>query len=141
MRDTEWLAMRQLFGGGNTWVEGICLIGLFALVLFRREAIVNWRMFRFAYLFLAASVVLPPLVLAALQVEPGTFSQMGNTNGLPGRLVWSLALNGIGPILLAASIVCAFGSILPRATFTEPAVTEPAVTEPAVTEPTKHPLD
>ena len=49
----QLMQMGQLFGGGNTWVVAICLAGLFALVLFRRESIVSWRLFRFAYLSIA----------------------------------------------------------------------------------------
>ena len=56
---------------------------------------------------------------------------MGVNHGSVGQLVFRFALTGIGPLCLAAAIVCAFGSILPRSTFSSPAPSEPR----------KHPLD
>ena len=134
MRDMEMvqlMQMRQLFGGGSTWAEAICLTGLFVLVIFRRESIVSWRLFRFAYLLIAVAILAPPLIIAGFQLEPGMLTQTGSSPNYVSRLVFSIALSCVGPLCLAAAVVCAFGSVLPRDTFSGP---------PRIV-PQKHPLD
>src|SRR5438128_2147523 len=112
---SELMFFRQL-SGSDTWLHVACLGGLFALVIFRRESIVSWRLFKLSYVLLALSIIVPALLWPLGTIGGGIVRNMANSSihsdqGL-GTL---LLLNGSGPTLLAFSIFCAFGAVMPKA--------------------------
>jgi hypothetical protein len=132
---SELMLLRQM-AGGDVWLSVACLLGLFGVVIFRRESIVNWRLFRLSYILLAASIAVPALLLPALNMGFGGGNITRNLGvsgmGPDKSLGLLLLLNGTGPTLLAFCILCAFGSLLPRNIYD---LNRP----PAA--PMKHPLD
>ena len=130
----ELMMLRQMLGGSSGWLEVVFLLGMFGIVLFRRESITSLGLFRLAYILFALSILLPALMTPALRnIGPMTsrmFAGRSNTMQSDIGFVAGLLLYGGGPILFAGSVICAFGSVMPR--------NKPVVAPPL---PTKHPLD
>ena len=118
--------MQRLFQGDTGWAEAVYLFGMFGILIWKREAVLNWGMFRMSYLLYGASLVLPPIVgpLVQLLIRGGN-----NTNG-DSQILTMILVTGTGPFLFAAAVACGLGSMVPRRTYVAPIV-----------EPTKHPLD
>lgn len=122
----EQLFLQRLFQGEQGWVQAVYLAGMFAIVLWRKESVVNWRLFRMSYLLYGASLVLPPILTPLIQ-----FFFYPNAGAYAGGQVFTyIFISALGPLLFAAAVICALGSMLPRLIVAQPAGP-----------PTKHPLD
>jgi predicted neutral ceramidase superfamily lipid hydrolase len=108
------------------WIYAVYLASMFALIIWRRESIVNFGLFRASYLFFAAAIVLPPIVWPFLPM----LSQGARMNG-DGQILYSIMANGLGPMLFAAAVVCGLASMMPRIRY------QSSPSGP----PPKHPLD
>ena len=106
---TEMLMLRQMFSGN--YLPAVLLAGLFVALLFRRDSIESYPLFRLGYIFFILSLVLPALAqsyLAAANV--GGWSRVEfSGDGTPFAL-----FNAIGPIFQAIGLMCTLGSLMPR---------------------------
>ena len=121
----DQLFFQRLFQGEQGWVQAVYLAGMFAMVLWRKESVVNWRLFRMSYLLYGASLVLPPIITPIIPL----LMQGRSVNG-DGQFFTYMVANALGPTLFAAAVICALGSMLPRLMMAQPAGPPP-----------KHPLD
>ena len=111
--DPQLIMLRQLISGdflsGNC-IAVVVLIGLFVALLFRRESITSLGLFRMGYILFLLSLVIPSLVQSF-------FAFVGSSNGIRSGLSangTSLAIyTPIGPIFLAAGLLCILGSLMP----------------------------
>jgi predicted neutral ceramidase superfamily lipid hydrolase len=120
------ILLQRLMGSEGGLTYAVYLVSMFAVMIWRRESIVNFALFRVSYLLFAAAVVLPPVIFPFLPA----FSQ-GNPLNADGQILISLVTNGIGPLLFAAAVVCGLGSMMPAIRYQPPTPTQPQ----------KHPLD
>jgi hypothetical protein len=125
----DQLLLQRLSQPEGGWTYAVYLASMFALIIWRRESIVNYGLFRASYLFFAAAIVLPPIAWPVM-------SMFGpNTNGLYGfdnwQLVRTILGGGLGPGLFAAAVVCGLASMMPRIRY------QSTMAGP----PQKHPLD
>lgn len=107
----------------------VVLAGLFVAVLFRREAITSVALFRLGYILFIVSLVAPELIQAwwaAIAPQAPFVGAQSGHGGLYGLL------GSLSPVALAISLLCIFGSLLPRTNRWRNMA-------PAV--PPKHPLD
>jgi hypothetical protein len=126
MSNYQQLMMQRIFQPEGGWTYAVYLAGMFALVLARRESVLNVRLFRTSYLMFAAALVLPPIVLPFLPI----LTQSNSMNG-DGQILTSIVATGLGPVLFAGAVICALSSMLPPRTRSW----QPAGPPP------KHPLD
>jgi hypothetical protein len=126
--DSQLLMLRQLLSGDH--LPLVVLSGLFVALLFRRESITSFGLFKLGYIFFIVSLVIPALVQSFLIAisAPG-----GLRSGLSGDGTSFAIVNALGPIFLAVGLMCILGSLMPlrakRSPFMPPAP------------PQKHPLD
>jgi hypothetical protein len=129
---SEYMMIQQLIqslGGANA----IYVAGMFAALLWRRESVMNWGLFRASYLLFAASLLLPPIIQSVVMM---TMASGGfRTGGMQGdaNVLLSAISGGIGPGLFAGAVICGLGSMMPRRIFNMP----PPASEPKP----QHPLD
>jgi hypothetical protein len=107
-------------------LHAVYLMSMFTVIIWRRDSIVNFGLFRASYLFFAAAIVLPPIVWPFLPIV----SQGARWNG-DGQILYSLLSTGLGPFLFAAAVICGLASMMPRIRHQS--------TPPGP--PPKHPLD
>ncbi len=129
----EQLLLQRLFqtdGGG--WTHAVYVAAMFVVIMWRKESIVNWWLFRMSYLLFAAALVIPPVVLPLLQwLASGAMLQGRGTS--EGQILLSILFSGTGPALFAGAVVCGLGSMMPRQfRFAAPLPPSP---------PAPHPLD
>jgi hypothetical protein len=125
---TEMLMLKQMFSGN--YLPAVLLAGLFAALLFRRDSISSYPLFRLGYIFFILSLVLPALAESFLiAVNVGG----GSRGGFPGEGTPYAILNIIGPIFQGIGLMCTLGSLIPQ-----PAKRTPFV-PPA--SPQRHPPD
>jgi hypothetical protein len=129
----EQLLLQRLFqtdSGG--WTHAVYIAAMFAVIMWRKESVVNWWLFRTSYLLFAASLWIPPIVLPLPQwLASGAMVQGRGAN--EGQMLLSILLTGTGPALFAGAVVCGLGSMMPRQyRFAPP---------PAPPQPRPHPLD
>ena len=122
----DQLLLQRLAGSEGGLTYAVYLASMFAVIIWRRESIVNFGLFRASYLFFAAAIVLPPIIWPFLP----TLSQGGRMNA-DGQILYSLLTSGMGPFLFAAAVVCGLASMMPRIRHQS--------TPPGP--PPKHPLD
>ena len=113
MQNYDQLFLQRLFFGDATtgWAQAVYLAGMFAIVIWRRESVVNWWLFRTSYLLFGAAIFLPHLVVPATQMA---FANRAGGGGGDGPIFTYIIANSMGPALLAAAIICGLGSMLPR---------------------------
>jgi hypothetical protein len=116
------LLLTRLFGSG--WVQAIYVAGMFAVLMWRKESVTKWRLFRLSYLLYGASLVLPPLILPLLTVAV----QRPN---ISNDIFTYAIISAMEPILFASAVLCGLGSMMPRHNYARPVEMPPA----------KHPLD
>jgi hypothetical protein len=119
------LLLQRLFQGDHSWAQAVYLAAMFAVMLWRKESIVNWGLFRMSYLLYGASLVLPPIITPLL---PLAIQGRGINND--GQILTFAIVNALGPTLFAAAVICGLGSMMPRLRI---------VQQPGP--PPKHPLD
>ncbi len=112
---------------GNTWLVLSMIVGFLSAILYKREAVVSWTLFRIAAIIYSFSIVIPPLTTALM----GTAGSMLASGGANAEIQLALSFgNCLGPIALAISFLCLISSMIPsKAMRSQPVV------------PTKHPLD
>jgi hypothetical protein len=109
----ELLMLRQLLGQTSpNYAQVAMLIGLLLVVIYRPERIRLHGMFRAACALLAISLVLPPLVAAAVGLLATTASSMARSTGSDYMMLAGL-LNVVEPALVAISIFLGIYSLLP----------------------------
>ena len=124
MPNYEQLLLQRLFQNESGWAQAVYLAGMFAMIIWRKESVVKWRLFRLSYLLFGASLVLPPIVV------PFTQMLMNNRAGTDQHVVAAVVAVGLGPALLAGAVICGLSAMMPRLALLQ---------NPAP--PTKHPLD
>jgi len=124
----EMLATGQLFGGlgGSQWLSVAMLAGLFAILIFRRDAIAIPGLFKLSWFLFAASVVAPAVLMPLITLND---PYSGGSSGDVSFLLRMLAFGG-GPGCLALSMCTLVSSMFVR-----------NLRAPPVIGPTKHPLD
>ena len=125
----QMLLLRQLYGGDALLTTAL-LIGVFLVVLWKRQEIASPALFRWGVMFFALSIALPPFMLPLATYISGSGSPRGLRGGSGESFVIMLLMNGTGPVLQALTVLCVFNAIMPRI-FNKP--------KPIV--PQKHPLD
>jgi hypothetical protein len=131
MQQMDQLLLQRLFQSDSAgWIQVVYLAAMFAVVMWRKESIVNWGLFRASYLFFGASLVVPSIVLPIIQwIVPGAGF------GGPGRMTGSsigtqIFMNSVGPACFAGAVVCGLACMAPR---------RARIARPVQTVP--HPLD
>src|SRR5262245_54858451 len=110
MPNYEQFLMQRLFqGDGGGWMHVVYLAGMFLVLIFRRDSVLNPWLFRMSYLLFAAALVLPHIITPFLPVMSQA-ARMGNVD--TQTFIWATA-NAIGPVLFAGAIICGLGSLLP----------------------------
>jgi hypothetical protein len=130
MPGIEQLLFQRLFTGDSGLAQAVYVAGMFAILIWRREAVVNWWLFRTSYLLYGASLIAPPILtpLIGILANGGNRNLSGiNADGQVFSLIFTLA---VGPLLLAAAVICGLGSMIPRLSIAPP-----------LGPPPKHPLD
>jgi hypothetical protein len=117
-------------GGAGGWHYAVYVAGMFAALLWRKESIVNWSLFRASYLLFAAGLVLPAVIQPVLMMT--MYSGGGGPRAADANILLGAISNGLGPGLFAGAIICGLGSMMPRRTFNLP---PPALPQQ------QHPLD
>jgi hypothetical protein len=125
---SEMMMLRQMLSGDQ--LPLVVLAALFVALLFRRESIVSFRLFRLGYIFFILSLVLPVLLQSFLAAvgPPG-----GLRSGFPADGYLLAIYNSLGPLFSAIGLLCILGSLMP------PRTKRSRVVSPAP--PQKHPLD
>ncbi|MCC7085973.1 MAG: hypothetical protein IT427_13300 [Pirellulales bacterium] len=119
----------SLLGGANGWHSTIYIAGMFAALLWRKESVVSWGLFRASYWLFAASLVLPPVVQPYLMHTAMVSNRGISIEGVNTLLnvIWA----GIGPIMFAGAVICGLGSMMPlRAVSTPPSTLPPQPPHP-----------
>ncbi len=109
----EMMVFRQMFGGGESWVQAVFLAGVFLVIAFRRDQIVAPYMFRISIIFYVLSFIAPALITSMLQY---TLTRRANIGMLPSedKGAWlQLLTTGTGPLLLGLSVLLCILSMLP----------------------------
>jgi hypothetical protein len=129
----EQLLLQRLFQTDSTgWTHAVYVAAMFAVIMWRKEIVVNWPLFRTSYLLFAASLVIPPIMVPVMQwLASGVMIQ--GRGASEGQILLSFLIIGTGPALFAGAVVCGLGSMMPRQyRFAPP---------PAPPQPQPHPLD
>jgi hypothetical protein len=122
----QLLLQQRLSPQEGGWTYAVYLASMFALIMWRRESIVNFGLFRASYLFFAAALVLPPVVWPFLMSFPPIAMSSGDS-----QIIRSILGSGLGPALFATAVVCGLASMMPRIRY------QSSMAGP----PSKHPLD
>lgn len=128
MPNLNQLLLQRLTQSDLGWMQVVYLAGMFAILIWRRESVVNPWLFRMSYLLFAAALVLPPIISPFL---PG-YSLGSSLGGVDSQTFINAAANAIGPGFFAGAIICGLGSLLPPLKNTSRPIAAP---------PPKHPLD
>jgi hypothetical protein len=126
--DQFLLLTRLLQNDPVGWMQLVYLTGMFVALIWRKEAIVNWKLFRASYLFFGVSLLLPSIALPLTQMfgTSGGFSPRApSTNP---NIVTQILINAIGPACFAGAVICGLGSMAPQRTrivHTAPATLHP----------------
>jgi hypothetical protein len=130
---TEMLMLRQFFGGEGGYLSVVIAVGLFLIVIYRRDTIAVPALFRLGMIFYALSIAIPPFILPLVSYIHGRNPVMGRNlaSGSDGAF-WYMIGNATGPVLQGLTLLCAFNAIMPRIIGRKPEA-------PII--PQKHPLD
>ena len=101
--------LSQSANGGGNWLTAVLLLGLLLALLFKRERITNWALFRLSCWFFAASITIPPILNVLTNVTGARNPALQRS----GDYMVVLCVYAIGPILLGTSIICALCSLIP----------------------------
>jgi hypothetical protein len=108
----EYLLMRQFLGaGGESWTHAVFLLGVFLIVIFRREQIVSAYMFRVSIILFALSLILPVVLVAIMQID--LTSTAGFVRGESRNNLFRILMAAAGPVLFGISVVMCLLSMLP----------------------------
>jgi hypothetical protein len=110
MRDVmEMIMVRQVFGGGESWIQAVFLAGVFLVLLFRRDHIVSPYMFRVSIILFVLSMVLPVIIVGIMQFTGATPSPIRSV----GDSLLQVLMTGTGPVLLGLAVLLCILSMLP----------------------------
>lgn len=126
----ELMLLRQLMGS-ESWLTVVTAVGLFLIVLYRRESIALPGLFRLGVIFFALAVAVPPFMTPLATYINGGNPMVRFNTGSNDSFILYMLMNAAGPVLLALSILCVFNAIMPRV-FNQ---------KPEATVPQRHPLD
>ena len=127
---SELMFLRQ-FLGSEGWLPVVIAVGLFLIVIYRRDTIALPGLFRLGVFFFALAIALPPLMMPLATYVSGANPMAGINSGRIESLMVYMLMNATGPALQALTILCVFNAIMPRVFNRKP--------EPMA--PQKHPLD
>jgi hypothetical protein len=109
-----YLSQRMFQAGESGWAQAVYLAAMFAVVVWRKESVESWMLYRYSFLLYAASLVVPPIVLPLLQSSLAQNRNMGNL--MPGGEVFtSIIYSSVWPLLFALAVVFGLASMMPRA--------------------------
>jgi hypothetical protein len=103
----QQLLLQRLFQGDTNWIQVLYLAGMFSVLFWRRESVLNWWLFRISYVLYGVSLVAP--YVARPLAKP-----LGQSRTSDGQFVTYIIVNALGPSFLAAAIICGMGSMTPR---------------------------
>jgi hypothetical protein len=112
MYNMDLFFLQQMMGNGRHLPMVVLIGGLFLVLAFRREAIVQVSLFRLGVVLVAASMAISP-ILQVMQIE--SYSSRGQ-----GLQTGNLVLSSLGPVLQSAALVCIVFSMLPTNPKTKP---------------------
>ena len=128
----DLLMLQQLLqpmGSATVLFAAVYLAGMFAALVWRRESIVSWGLFRVSYFLFGASLIAPaiagPIISLSLSANNRFVASDAN-------VLLRIVHGGLGPLLFAGAVVCGLAAMMPRRVF--------AVAPPAP-KAEKHPLD
>jgi hypothetical protein len=107
----ELIVYRQLASSGESWTHAVFLVGVFLIVLFRRDQIVAPYMFRVSVLLFVLSFILPVVVNGVMQYKARATG--GIMIGSVGGFLQSMTTS-IGPITLGFAVLLCVLSMLPQ---------------------------
>jgi hypothetical protein len=107
----EMLYLRQLFAGGQAWLQLGFLLFLFGVLLFKPERIRLPGLFQWAWMLFALSVMAPPLLTFCVWLFQVTGAPSARSGG-PTSLLLALEIAS-GPVLLGLSLIFAFLALSP----------------------------
>jgi hypothetical protein len=122
--------LSQAVSSGGGWLTAVLLLGLLVALLFRRERINNWVLFRLSCCLLAASVIVPPILNVLLNLTGSSMPITGSGAFARTSTNYAVAMfaYALSPILQGTSILCALLAMVPSCSDVE-------------VSPPKHPLD
>ena len=109
----EMMVFRQLFGGGDSWVQAVFLAGVFLVIAFRREQIVAPYMFRVSIILYVLSFIAPALIASMLQYTLARRANIGMLASEDKGGWLQLLTTGTGPLLLGLAVLLCILSMLP----------------------------
>jgi hypothetical protein len=119
----QQLLLQRLFQGDTNWIQVLYLAGMFSVLFWRRDSVLNWWLFRMSYVLYGVSLVAPYVARPLAEM-------LGQSRSSDGQFITYIIVNALGPSFLAAAIICGLGSMTPRLAPIQPPGPPP-----------KHPLD
>jgi hypothetical protein len=120
----EYLMLQQMFqgfGGGTlAWSYAVYLAGMFVVLLWRKENIVSWGLYRASYLLFAGALALPPVITPVLSMTMSGVMGRGGMGQADVSVLFTIFSSGLGPALFAGAVVCGLGSMMPRRVYNLP---------------------
>jgi hypothetical protein len=104
-RINEYLMLQQMFqgfGGGTlAWSYAVYLAGMFVVLLWRKENIVSWGLYRASYLLFAGALALPPVITPVLSMTMSGVMGRGGMGQADVSVLFTIFSSGLGPALPA----------------------------------------
>jgi hypothetical protein len=86
-----YLLQPMLQGTQSVWVQAVYLAGMIAALLWKTRSVENWSLFRYSFLFYAASLIVPQIVnpfMMSLLMENGRgFPAAGGLGQVTAQIV------------------------------------------------------
>jgi hypothetical protein len=108
MQNFESLMFSRLLQGEGGWTHAVYVASMFAILIWRRERIVSYKLFRASYFCFAGAIVLPPILTPLMQM----LAQTGT--GSNSMIYTYIFAGSLAPICYAAAIVCGLASMMPE---------------------------
>jgi hypothetical protein len=111
------MMLGQLLGGATrVWLEFAFVVSIFTILAFRPERIRNVSLFQAACGLLALSMILPSLLIFAVDSSSSTpVFGGGRSNASQEIGMFVKAITASGPILFALAFLCGTFSVMPDA--------------------------
>jgi hypothetical protein len=108
MQNYENLLLSRLLQNETGIAQAVYVAAMFAIVIWRRDRIVNYSLFRVSYLCFAAAIVLPHLITPLIQFV----SQSGRASD--GQIALYIFGGALPPLCYAGAVICGLASMMPE---------------------------
>lgn len=111
------MMLGQLLGGATrVWLEFAFVVSIFTILAFRPERIRNVSLFQAACGLLALSMILPSLLIFAVDESAGATAFSGSRTGQAKDIGMMVKLiTASGPVLFALAFLCGAFAVMPDA--------------------------